>query len=132
MKKILSFILSIALFAGLCPVMTAFAIESWPSGVSISADGGIVMDVDSGAILYGKNSNETYYPASITKILTALIIIENCDLDDTVTFSNNVNNLEPGATIVGARTGDQMTVRNCLYALLLQSANEVANALAEY
>lgn len=133
MKKFLSFLIVVSLFLGLCPPMTSQAVEDWPSGISISADGGIVMDADSGAILYGKNINETYYPASITKILTALVILENCDLDETVTFSNNaVNNLEPGATIVGARTGDQMSVRDCLYALLLQSANEVANALAEH
>lgn len=87
----------------------------------------------SGAILYEKNSREAYYPASITKILTALVILENCDLDETVTFSNEaVNTLEPGASILGARAGDQLSVRECLYALLLQSANEVANALAEH
>ena len=91
------------------------------------------MDAGSGAILYEKNSREAYYPASITKIPTALVILENCDLDETVTFSNEaVNTLEPGASILGARAGDQLSVRECLYALLLQSANEVANALAEH
>lgn len=65
--------------------------------------------------------------------LTALVILENCDLDETVTFSNEaVNTLEPGASILGARAEDQLSVRECLYALLLQSANEVANALAEH
>lgn len=135
MKKILSFLLSLFMAAtlGLLPAMTAFAATDWPAGATISADGGIVIDANSGAVLYGKNMHETYYPASITKILTALLIIENCDLDDTVTFSNSaVNTLEPGASILGARTGDQMSVRDCLYALLLQSANEVANALAEH
>lgn len=125
----------------LCAAMTfsaawskpAYALVSWPSNVSIAADGGIVMDADTGTILYGKNMNESYYPASITKILTALVILEHCDLNEMVTFSHTaVNTLEPGASIVGARIGDQMTVRDCLYALLLQSANEVANALAEH
>lgn len=133
MKKIFSILLCLSLFLGCLPADKAWAAAEWPSGISISADGGIVMDVNSGAILYGKNINESYYPASITKILTALIIIENCDLDDTVTFSHTaVNTLEPGATILGARTGDRLSVRECLYALLLQSANEVANALAEH
>lgn len=60
------------------------------------------MDAGSGAILYEKNSREAYYPASITKILTALVILENCDLDETVTFSNEaVNTLEPGASSWG-------------------------------
>ena len=96
----------------------------------ISADGGILMDINSGAVLFEKNSHEPYYPASITKILTALIVIENCGLDETVTFSNTaVNSLEPNSSILGARAGDTLSVRDCLYALLLQSANEVANAL---
>jgi len=111
----------------------AYALVNWPSNISIAADGGIVMDANSGTILYEKNMNQSYYPASITKILTALVILEQCDLDEMVTFSHTaVNTLEPGASIVGARVGDQMTVRDCLYALLLQSANEVANALAEH
>lgn len=132
-KKILCFFLCIALMTGLFPVSAAFAAADWPTDVSISADGGILMDAGSGAILYEKNSREAYYPASITKILTALVILENCDLDETVTFSNEaVNTLEPGASILGARAGDQLSVRECLYALLLQSANEVANALAEH
>ena len=132
-KKILCFFLCIALMTGRFPVSAAFAAADWPTDVSISADGGILMDAGSGAILYEKNSREAYYPASITKILTALVILENCDLDETVTFSNEaVNTLEPGASILGARAGDQLSVRECLYALLLQSANEVANALAEH
>ena len=132
-KKILCFFLCIALMTGLFPVSAAFAAADWPTDVSISADGGILMDAGSGAILYEKNSREAYYPARITKIRTALVILENCDLDETVTFSTEaVNTLEPGASIVGARAGDQLSVRECLYALLLQSANEVANALAEH
>ena len=121
------------LTAGLLPADKALAAADWPAGVSISADGGILIDADSGAILYEKNANEAYFPASITKILTALVILENCDLDETVTFSSfAVNSLEPDASILGARAGDQLSVRDCLYALLLQSANEVANALAEH
>lgn len=133
MKKILCLLLCATLIAGsVCP-FSAYAAPTWPSDVPISADGGILMDAGSGAVLSGKNIHEPYYPASITKILTALIIIKHCNLNDTVTFSNSaVNTLEPGASILGARVGDQLSVRDCLYALLLQSANEVANALAEH
>lgn len=133
MKKLLCFLLCLTLLLKTSASGQAFAATEWPSDVSVSADGAILMDARSGAILYEKNSRESYYPASITKILTALIIIENCDLDDTVTFSNSaVNTLESGASILGARVGDKLSVRDCLYALLLQSANEVANALAEH
>lgn len=133
MKRILSIFLCLALILGFVPGETAYAAAEWPSGISISADGGILMDINSGAVLFEKNSHEPYYPASITKILTALIVIENCGLDETVTFSNAaVNTLEPNSSILGARAGDTLSVRDCLYALLLQSANEVANALAEH
>lgn len=133
MKRILSIFLCLVLILGFVPGETAYAAAEWPSGISISADGGILMDINSGAVLFEKNSHEAYYPASITKILTALIVIENCGLDETVTFSNTaVNTLEPNSSILGARAGDTLSVRDCLYALLLQSANEVANALAEH
>lgn len=133
MKRILSIFLCLALILGFVPGETVYAAAEWPSGISISADGGILMDINSGAVLFEKNSHEAYYPASITKILTALIVIENCGLDETVTFSNTaVNTLEPNSSILGARAGDTLSVRDCLYALLLQSANEVANALAEH
>ena len=75
-KKILCFFLCIALMTGLFPVSAAFAAADWPTDVSISADGGILMDAGSGAILYEKNSREAYYPASITKIMTALLTLE--------------------------------------------------------
>ena len=133
MKRILSIFLCLILLLGFVPGQTAYAAAEWPSGISVSADGAILMDINSGAVLYEKNSHEPYYPASITKILTALIVIENCGLDETVTFSNTaVNSLEPNSSILGARAGDTLSVRDCLYALLLQSANEVANALAEH
>ena len=133
MKKLLSLLLCAVMIFSLTPAGTTYAAGSWPSNTSIEADGGILIDADSGTVLYRKNIHNTYYPASITKILTAYIIINHCDLDDTVTFTHSaVNTLEPGSSILGARVGDKMSVRDCLYALLLQSANEVANALAEH
>ncbi len=130
MKRL--FALCLALMLWIMP-MTALAAPEWPSGVSIQADGGIVMDADTGTVLYGKNMDQAYYPASITKILTALIVIESCDLDEIVTFSHDaVYNVEEGSSNAGIDEGDQLTVRDCLYALMLASANESANALAEH
>lgn len=115
------------------PAETAFADISWPESSGIQADGGILIDADSDAVLYEKNADQPYYPASITKILTALIIIENCDLEDMVTFSDNaVNNVEAGSSNMGTMVGDVLSVRDCLYGLMLASANESANALAEH
>lgn len=126
------------LFLCICLLMSlwaqpVYAAPDWPNQVGISAEGGIVIDADSGAVLYGQNIHQDYFPASITKILTALIVIEQCDMDDIVTFSHNaVYNVEQGSTSAGMDVGDQLTVRQCLYALVLRSANEVANALAEH
>ena len=130
MKRFLALCLALTLCAW--PV-TAWAAPEWPDGISIQADGGIVMEAGTGTILYGKNMDQPYYPASITKILTALIVIESCDLDEIVTFSHDaVYNVEEDSSSAGIDEGDQLTVRDCLYALLLASANESANALAEH
>lgn len=132
MKKIVTIILSLTLTLGLFS-FNSYAAPEWPSGISIEAEGGIVINADTGTVLYGKNMHNAYFPASITKILTALIVIENCDLDETVTFSHNaVFNVESGSSSAGMDVGDTLSVRDCLYALLLKSANEVANALAEH
>ena len=111
---------------------TSFAV-TWPDNVNVQADGAIVMEAETGTVLYEKNANERYYPASITKLLTALIIVERCNLDDTLTFSYNaVHNVESGSSSAGFLVGDTVTVKDALYAMLLQSANEAANALAEH
>ena len=129
----LSFFLCVALIFSLSVPRTVRAAVPWPNEVVIQAEGGILMDADSGCVIYGKNLHERFFPASITKILTALIIVERCSLDETLTFSHNaVYNVERGSTSAGYDTGDQITVREALYAMLLKSANEVANALAEH
>ena len=127
--KFVCFALACQLF-----VMTAWAKPDWPSDTGIMAEAGIVMDMDSGAILYGQNIHLPYYPASITKILTALIVLENCNLDDTVTFSTTaVNQVEADSgNKISVVAGDELSVEDCLYALLLVSCNQVANALAEH
>ncbi len=132
MKKLFSFLLSfVLLFTG--PAMNARAEDVWPDDINIEAEGGIVMEASTGTILSGKNIHETFYPASITKILTALIVLETCNLDETVTFSHDaIYNVESGSTSAGMDVGDTLSVQDCLYALLLKSANEVANALAEH
>ncbi|WP_139355461.1 D-alanyl-D-alanine carboxypeptidase family protein [Oribacterium sp. C9] len=116
--------------------ITGFAAVSWPQAdFSLNSEGAILIDADSGAILYEKNSTTAYFPASITKVLTAVLVLENCkDLEDKVTFSYAAvnGNLEPNSTIIGAIPGDKLSVRDCLYGLLLHSANDCANALAEY
>lgn len=131
-NRFLSFFLALSFCLTLF-IQPAFAEASWPACSGIQADGGILIDADSNAVLYEKNADLPYYPASITKILTALIIIENCDLDEMVTFSDNaINNVESNSSNMGTMVGDVLSVRDCLYGLMLASANEAANALAEH
>ena len=86
--------------------------KEWPNGPHIYSESGIVMDVDTGSILYGKNIDDKHYPASITKVLTALVALENCDLDSKVKHSwEDVNNLESGATHIGIKK-DEVIIMN--------------------
>lgn len=99
----------------------------------VKAEGAVLMDAATGKVLFGKNQDMQFYPASITKVMTALLVLERCSLNDTVTFSASATtNLESGAVSLGVSEGDQLTVEQCLYGLLLKSANEIGNGLAEH
>ena len=100
---------------------------------TIASQGAVLLNAADGSVLFSQNGETQYYPASITKLMTALLVAENCNLDDTVTFSSTATTkLESGAVSIGMTEGDTLSVRQCLYALLLKSANEVGNALAEH
>lgn len=99
----------------------------------VVAEGAVLMDAATGQVLYGKNQDKQFYPASITKIMTALVVLERCSLTDVVTFSASATtNLESGAVSLNITEGDQLTVEQALYGLLLKSANEIGNGLAEH
>lgn len=136
MKRLRSLLISLMVMAliGAGMPITAFARPDWPSDTGIESEAGIVMDVDSGTVLFGQNIHVEKAPASITKILTALVVIENSDLDDMVTFSHDaVYNVEDGSGNKNSiEEGDTLSVRDCLYLLLMRSSNQAANALAEH
>ena len=133
LRRLLISLMITALMAAGMP-MTAFAKPDWPSDTGIESEAGIVMDADSGAVLFGQNIHVQKAPASITKILTALVVIENSSLDDTITFSHDaVYNVEDGSGNKNSiEEGDTLSVRDCLYLLLMRSSNQAANALAEH
>ena len=80
------------------------AIQNWPQGPQVYGDSAIVMDMKTGAILYAKGIDEERYPASITKILTALVAIENSQMTDMVKFSEeSIQSLEPGYAHIAMR-----------------------------
>jgi D-alanyl-D-alanine carboxypeptidase len=107
------------------------ASEYWPDGPDIETPSAILMEESTGTILYEKDAYSAQYPASITKIMTTLIALENSSLDEVVTFSDDAINNTEGSGI--ARDyGEMMTMEQCLYAVMLTSANECAYAVAEH
>lgn len=114
--------------------LTVFAKPDWPSDAGIMAEAGIIMDMDSKTVLFGQHIHVAYPPASITKLLTALVAVENCEMDETVTYSHDaIYNVESGSTNkLDLEEGDTLSVEDSLYALLLISNNPSANALAEH
>lgn len=108
-------------------------IEGWPQGPQIYAESAIVMEADTGTILYNKDMDMVNYPASITKIMTALVTLEHCSLDEIVTYSYYAtHSIEAGSSSIGTTEGEELTVEESLYGLLLESANECGNGLAEH
>lgn len=105
--------------------------EYWPEGPQTSGESIIVMEASTGTILYEKNAHQQSYPASITKIMTILLAIENSSMDEEVTFSKNAVYRTEGSGI--SRDVDEvMTMEECLYGLMLESANECGYAIAEH
>jgi serine-type D-Ala-D-Ala carboxypeptidase (penicillin-binding protein 5/6) len=107
------------------PSPEAFAANGEPNVVAASA---AVIDSFTGEFLYLKNENALQYPASSTKILTALLVIESGDLDKLVTVDISDTKVEP--TKLDLKPGEQYTRRQLLYGMMLKSANDVAMALA--
>ncbi len=130
--KALAFIFIVNIFITANSIK-AEASDYWPSGVDVTAESAIVMEQETGTILYSKNMDDVHYPASITKIMTALIVLENCQLDEVVTFSADaVYGTELGSSSIARDVNEQMTVEQTLYGMMLESANECAYALAEH
>lgn len=108
------------------------AIPGWPAGPTpIYGDTAVLMEASTGAVLYDKGMDEVRYPASITKIMTAIVALENSSLTDTVTFTDTACALAvPGNARIDAKSGEILTMEQCLYALMLSSANEVGCQIA--
>ena len=99
----------------------------------ITAQNVILVETDTGKILYEKDAYEKIYPASTTKLMTAILVMENCSLDEIVTVSENaVRSVPFGYVNANLQVGEEIMVEQLLYAMLLPSANDAANALAEH
>ncbi|MBT9774990.1 D-alanyl-D-alanine carboxypeptidase [Clostridium sp. MCC353] len=132
MKKWKSFLIICMSFTLICN-SAAYADEPAVTEPVVAAEGAVLLNAGTGEVLFEKNGNTRFYPASITKLMTALLTLENCGLTDTVTFSSTATtNMEAGSVSLKITEGDKLSVKDCLYGLLLKSANEIGNGLAEH
>lgn len=138
MKRIITLLSIIAiLFVNIEPAVsqeeskvTVESTVAYPEAPEIDGHAAILIDMDTGAILYSKNEHEKLYPASITKIMTGLLAVENCAMEDTFTFTQEIINSVPwDAAKYGYVAGEQVGIRDLMYVLMLRSANEVAIGL---
>lgn len=132
-KKQLKLIILFLILIVLVPFGCVYSEENENTNLNISADSYILIDNKTNKVLYKKNENKKMYPASTTKIVTALITLENCNLDDTVTASYNaVMSIPEGYSSANIQIGEELTVEQLLELLLVHSANDAANILAEH
>ena len=98
-----------------------------------TARGAFLYEANSGTVLYAKNPDEKLYPASLTKAVTCMLVLENADLDAEVTVTATaLAGLDPDGSSANLDEGEVMTVRNLLYCLMVESANDAGAVLAEY
>ena len=114
-------------------VVQTNTVQDWPQGPVIGAEGAILIEAKTGAILYGKNIDERLYPASTTKIMTGLLAYENAKLDEDVEFSYEaVHDVARGDSNIGMDAGEIIPMNKALEGMMILSANEVANGIAEH
>ena len=108
-------------------------IQSWPAGPQTTSEAAVLIDADTGAVLYDKGMNECRYPASTTKLMTLLVAIENSSPKDIVTFTETgIRDVTWDSSNINAQLGEQMTMKDCWFAAYIKSANEVCAQIAEY
>lgn len=109
------------------------SIKDWAKGPQIEGESAILVDMFTGAVLYSKNADKAQYPASITKIMTALLGCENLDPSQKFTMSQSAayGISDSNSSSIYADTGEEFTIEQALMAVMLQSANEMTLAVAE-
>lgn len=133
MKRIISFFITILLI-----ILPCFALQSgaaYNSELETKADIVLLMSLDDGTVIFDKNADKVSAPASLTKITTAILTLEKCqDLEAVVTVPSYCISLLNGTNskMAGLKAGEQLTVRQLLYCMMVFSANEAANILADY
>lgn len=145
LKRMTGIFLCVAMATGIYGAIPAYAegtdtgtdiqaqAAQWPTGPAVQAASAIIMDASTGTVLYEKDADTPRYPASITKIMTTLLALENCNLDEMVHFSATaVYENEGGTSHIARDLDEEMTLEQCLYGIMLESANECSYAVAEH
>jgi D-alanyl-D-alanine carboxypeptidase (penicillin-binding protein 5/6) len=128
LHKLLCVLAAAAIFFTACP-LPSYAIED----IDVDAGAAILVDPDLNMVIYEENADKKMYPASTTKIMTALLTLENAKLSDTVTMTKaDFTGIDSSSSSGGLKEGETVTVESLLYCLMLPSANEAANALARH
>lgn len=130
MKKFKKIIYILLIFLILPFLIANFSFASEQLETYSAAD--LIVESSTGKIIYEKNSKEKRYPASTTKVMTALLTLEKCNLSDIATVSADAIILPSGYSNANLQAGEQISIENLLYALLVKSANEAATVLAEH
>jgi len=124
MKRLIAYFTLLCIFMPFIPV--------FGDTPTVTAPTAILIDAVSGKVLYEKNADEKHYPASTTKVMTGLLAVEHGKLDDVVTVGQNPSLIEKGSSQIYLIPGEQLTMEQLLYALMLESANDAAVAIAEH
>ncbi len=133
MKRFISCILTL-LFLCL-PLCTVRSNAAFNNSLETSADIVLLVSLDNGAVIFDKNADKVTPPASLTKITTAILTIENCtDLDEVITIKQSSIDAISGtnSSTAGLKVGEEISIRNLLYCMMVKSANEAAVVLADY
>ena len=133
-KRILPLLMAFTL---IFPTFSVFADEvssqNTTSSPSVTAETAVLIDAASGEVLYDKNAEQKMFPASITKLMTILLALEHGELTDEITFSHDaVYSIEPGSAHIAIQEGETLTLEQVLRAIILRSANEASNGVAEF
>lgn len=114
-------------------VVITNGIDGWPKASDISSTAAVVMETSTNTVLYSKNADQPLYPASAVKIMTCLLALENSSLDDQVTMTaTGVSGVTDGGANISAQLDEVFTMEQCLYAIMVASANDIALQVAEH
>ena len=112
---------------------TQEAIVSADPNFTVASKAALLIDLNTGRTVYEQDADERVYPASLTKIMTCLIALENGNLSDVITIDEAaLAGLDQDSSVVGLQVGEQITLENLLYCMMVHSGNDAANAVAEY